>query len=199
MTTDNAITSSPLYWPPGRPRARYRQRAAFKISLGRARDHLLNEIRMLRGKGVILSTNLELRLDGLPYANQKHPDDSGVAVYFTYKGSQHCFACDDWRLVEDNMRAIGKTIEALRGIARWGTGDMIERAFQGFKQLPAPESEPWWSVLGFSSESVALGHDWERDAKRLMQKYHPDRENGDESRFKQISAARTKGREVQAQ
>lgn len=191
------ITSSPLYWPPGRPRAKYRQNAAFQMTLAKARDHLMNEIRLLGGKNTILSTNLELRLDGLPYANQKAPGDPGVAVYFDYKGTQHCFACDDWRLVEDNVRAIGKTIEALRGIERWGTGDMLERAFQGFKQLPSPESEPWWSVLGFMSEAEALADgNFEIMAKKLLQKFHPDKDDGDEWKFKQVVAARQAGHEA---
>lgn len=42
----------------------------------------------------------------------------GVAVYFTLKGQQFCFACDHWDEIKDNMQAIHKTIEALRGIER---------------------------------------------------------------------------------
>jgi hypothetical protein len=191
------IEAYPLQWPVGRPRAKRRENTQFQSSLAKARDHLMNEIRLLGGKQPILSSNLELRLDGLPYANQKAPDDPGIAVYFTYKDKQHCFACDDWRLVEDNVRAIGKTIEALRGIARWGTGDMMERAFQGFEALPAPEAEPWWSVLGFFSEAEALFQcDYEIKAKKLLQKYHPDREDGDAWRFDQIVKAREAGREI---
>jgi hypothetical protein len=168
------------------------------MSFARARDHLMNEIRLLGGRNPILSSNIALRLDGLPYANQAEPDDPGIAVYFTYKGKQHCFVCDDWKKTYDNVRAIGKTIEALRGIARWGTGDMMERAFQGFVALPAPEGEPWWSVLGYRDESGALESDFEARAKSLMQTLHPDREGGDEWRFKQVTKAREKGRAIQA-
>lgn len=190
------VEAYPLHWPDGRPRAKRRQNAAFHMTLAKARDHLMNEIRLLGGKQPILSSNLELRLDGLPYANQRQPEDCGIAVYFTYKTKQHCFACDDWNRVEDNVRAIGKTIEALRGIARWGTGDMMERAFQGFEALPAPEGEPWWSVLGYRSESDALANGFEERAKSLMQRFHPDKPGGDEWRFKQITKSRDKGREV---
>jgi hypothetical protein len=48
-----------------------------------------------------------------------------------------CFACDRWDSVADNVQAIRKTIEALRGIERWGTGDMVQRAFAGFVALPS--------------------------------------------------------------
>lgn len=126
------------------------------------------------------------------------PDDPAVAVYFTYKKKQHCFDCDDWNSVTDNVRAVGKTIEALRGIARWGTGDMMERAFLRFVALPSPETEPWWSVLNFYSEDEALFQgDFEIRAKKLMQQYHPDKpETGDEWKFKQVWKARDDGREV---
>lgn len=193
------VDAYPLQWPAGRLRAPRHQSAPFNMTLARARDHLMNEIRLLGGKQPILSSNLALRLDGLPYANQKAPDDPGIAVYFTYKDKQHCFACDDWNRVEDNVRAIGKTIEALRGIARWGTGDMMERAFSGFEALPAPEAEPWWSVLGFISEAEAFFQgNFEICAKKLMQQHHPDKPDGDDWKFKQILAARDAGREARA-
>jgi len=189
------IDAFPLFWPDGRPRAKHRQNAAFNMSLGRARDHLMNEIRLLGGKNAVLTSNLELRLDGLPYANQRAPDDPGIAVYFTYKDKQHCFACDDWLHVEDNVRAIGKTIEALRGISRWGTGDMMERAFQGFIALPAPEAEKWWRVLGFHSKAEAYFQgDFEIRSKKLLHKYHPDKPDGDAAMFTKINKAREAGR-----
>lgn len=189
------VDAFPLHWPDGRPRIDRPDNAQFQTTLGKAVRHLMNEIRLLGGTNAILSSNLELRLDGLPYANQRAPEDSGVAVYFMYKKAQHCFACDDWWYVKDNVRAIGKTIEALRGIARWGTGDMIERAFQGFVALPAPESEPWWSVLGAYSEAEALLHNnFEIYAKKLIQKYHPDKPDGDAWKFKQVTQARDLGR-----
>jgi hypothetical protein len=52
-------------------------------------------------------------------------DDVGVAVYFSYRNQQRCFACDRWNRIQDNMQAISKTIEALRGIERWATGDNL--------------------------------------------------------------------------
>lgn len=145
----------------------------------------MNEIRLLGGKLPVLSSNLSLRRDGLPYASQSQPSDPGIAVYFTYKGKQHCFACDDWDRIQDNIRAVGKTIEALRGIARWGTGDMMERAFQGFVALPQPEQ--WFTVLGVSSR--ASKDEIESAYRLLAMKHHPDR-GGDASEMARINAAR---------
>ncbi len=197
MTDTDHVTAFPLFWPDGRPRTKYPRIPAFNTSFAKARDHLMNEIRLLGGKSSILSSNLELRLDGLPYANQSAPDDAGIAVYFRYKDKQHCFACDDWLHVKDNVRAIGKTIEALRGISRWGTGDMMERAFQGFVALPAPESAKWWVVLGFDCPADALFQgDFEIRSKKLLSQHHPDKPGGDADQFKAVIAARETGREV---
>lgn len=186
------IQAYPLQWPAGRQRRRYRQHAQFGtrhgLTLGKARDELFRQIKLLGGKMPILSSNLELRLDGLPYANQRQPDDPGVAVYFTYKGKQHCFACDVWHKVEDNVFAIAKTIDALRGIERWGTGDMLERAFMGFEALPQPEQ--WFQVLGVSAHAT----EQEIDAayRRLAMEHHPDR-GGNGDQMARINAARDAG------
>ncbi len=191
------VEAFPLRWPDGRPRMDHPDNAKFQTTLGKAIKHLMNEIRLLGGTDAILSSNLNLRIDGLPYANQRAPEDSGVAVYFMYKKAQHCFACDDWWYVKDNVRAIGKTIEALRGISRWGTGDMIERAFQGFVALPAPESKRWYAVLGFDCQADAFFQgDFEIRSKKLLSQYHPDKPDGDGDKFKSVMAARERGREV---
>lgn len=141
---------------------------------------------MLRGSALIVSTNIELKRDGLPYATFKTPDDAGVAVYFAYKNRQMCFACDRWRKVESNMQAIAKTIEALRGIARWGTGDMMAAAFTGFAALPDPSRRDWRVVLGVGQ---ADGLDRAKTKYReLAATNHPDR-GGDSARMAEINRA----------
>ena len=115
------------------------------------RDCLLHEIHLLGGTLPVLSTNMPLRLGRVcPTLNFRQPEDKGVAVYFTLKGQQMCFACDRWDSVADNVHAIRKTIEALRGIERWGTGDMVQQAFTGFIALP---SNSPWAVLGLKPDA----------------------------------------------
>lgn len=144
----------PLHWPPGRRRTKHPVRARFDTSMASARDGLMWQLGQLGAKSITLSTNVALRRDGLPYANQREPDDTGVAVYFVHNKKSMCFSCDRWDRVRDNIRAIEKTVEAMRGIERWGTGDMVAAAFSGFESLPPPgaTSEPaqkaWWVVLG---------------------------------------------------
>ncbi len=191
------IDAYPLCWPIGRPRTKQwsRETARFSTAFARARDDIVREVALLIGKStrymraddVIISTNIPLRQDGLPYANFRKPDDPGVAVYFKYKGKQMCFACDRWKEIEDNMQAICKTIEALRGIARWGTGDMLEAAFTGFTALPAPAAKRGWrEVLGASgNESLA---NIQAAYRRLASEHHPDK-GGSAEKMAEINAA----------
>jgi hypothetical protein len=191
----------PLQWPAGRKRTDNwrRENAKFEVTFARARDNIVAEIGRLAGRypdpQIVISTNIALRRDGLPLANQRQPDDPGVAVYFLYKKRQMSFACDRWRKIEHNMQAIAKTIEALRGIARWGTGDMLEAAFTGFTALPpppaagpgaAPAQRTWRDVFGTGVHTRAQLQEVYR---RLAGAYHPDR-GGDPSKMAELNRAR---------
>lgn len=180
----------PLYWPEGWKRTTYRKNSAFKIAhFGKARDLLLAEVRRMGGTSVVLSTNISLRNDGLPYANQRNPDDPGVAVYFLYKKKQMSFACDAYRKVEENAYAIAKTIEALRGIERWGASDMMERAFRGFAALGDGTKKSWREVMGFEPNSHPSPGQIEDVFKLLARTHHPDA-GGSAERFREVVAAR---------
>lgn len=175
MSNEQPIEAFPLCWPPHKKRTSYKQPGRFKTAFAKARDHIVGEVKRLGGRGMIISTNVELKRDGLPYANFRTPDDPGVAVYFTYKNKQMCFACDRYRRIEDNMHAISLTISALRGIARWGTGDMMESAFSGFTALPAPgqtQARGWREVLEANQGDTL--EDVKTKYRKLSSIRHPD-------------------------
>jgi DnaJ domain len=176
----------PLAWPIGRPRTRVRQRSQFKVTQEAAVQDLAYEVDRLGGSDMVITTNVELRRDGYPRSGRGLPIDQGVAVYFTFKKKPMCFACDRWETIGENIRAIGQTVGALRGIERWGSGSMIEQAMQGFTALPAPE-QPW--------QVLEVEHDAQRSAieaayKRLAARRHPDRPDGDAHRMARINSAR---------
>ncbi len=166
----------PLQWPEHKKRLSsniYRDSSRFRVSsFAVVRDELFRELSLLPAKNVVLSTNIPLRNDGLPYANFRQPEDPGVAIYFQYKGKSMCFACDRWKKIEDNIQAVRHTINALRGIARWGSGDMLEAAFTGFQALAAPAGKEWWDVLQVP-RTCAL-HVAEGSYKILAMERHPD-------------------------
>lgn len=147
-------------------------------SFSRLCKMLGNEVRLLGGSAVVVSSNLRLRQDGFPYSDQRQPEDVGIAVYFTDSaGRQKCFAVDIWDKAEHNLKAIIFTIEALRGIERWGGGDMVEAAFAGFTALPPGPARParwaWWDVFGMaasaSTEQVLARR------RELALELHPDK------------------------
>ena len=186
------VNSFPLSWPEGWKRAAARGRSQFRTPFARARSELFHELSLLGCPdwNVILSSNIPLRRDGLPYAGQANPEDPGVAVYFRLKNKPMVFACDQYITATDNLYAITKTIEALRGIKRWGASDMMERSFSGFAALPPAKSEvkmEWWEVLGVLKNATPeqIKVRW----KTLAYEFHPDREGGSEVMMKRINAA----------
>ena len=130
------VEAYPLQYPVGWERTKNPQKARFGTTFGKARDGLMKEIRLLGGRFPVITSNLPLKRNGLPYATYKEPEDAGVAVYFELYGQQQCIPCDRWNKIADNMQAIRLTISALRGIGRWGAENMVKASFQGFKALP---------------------------------------------------------------
>jgi len=188
----------PLSWPEGWSRTQFRKSSNFKRtapefagrrhSMEESCDFLADELGRLGAKKQILSTNVQRRLDGRPYSGQGQPRDPGAAVYFELKGKPVSLACDKWDRVEDNVWAIAKHIEALRGQQRWGVGS-IEQAFRGYTALPGlgeSEASSWWKTLGVP---INAGPDQVKEAYRiLVKKHHPD-SGGDSEMFRRVTKA----------
>ncbi len=167
----------------------YRPRYTGRKSIDEATDFLLTELDRLGAQAIVISTNVELRQDGLPRSNRRAPVDPGCAIYFKLRDRQIVLACDKWRRVEDNLYAIGKHIEALRGQERWGVGN-IEQAFAGYLRLAAPGQSggaTWYHVLGVPATclyEIALAA---YRAKALAA--HPDQPNGSHDRMVDLNRA----------
>lgn len=148
-------TAYPLAWPAGWPRTKRPQPSRFKVTTADAARELVWEIQRMGGRYAVISTNVPISRTGLLYAHEKPSGGdltAGVAVYFERDGKQMVFACDRWDRVRGNIQAIRKSIEAMRGIERWGASDMMERAFSAFEALPAPKS--CWETLGIPPRST---------------------------------------------
>lgn len=162
----------PLHWPDGWPRTQHPERSRFDVSFDRTRRELQWEIERMGGNYPVLSTNVALRLDGEPYASRRDPEDCGVAVYFELGGKQMVFACDRWDCVKDNIRAVQKTIEAMRGIERWGASDMMNRAFSAFEALPDHSGSGWRAILDL--DQTATLDDARVAFRQKVKQHHPD-------------------------
>lgn len=143
---------------------------------------------------VIISTNVELRLDGLPRSDRE-PSDPGVAVYWKQKPNDpnmRCMAIDRYSRVADNLAAVAATLDAMRAIERHGGAEILNRAFLGFAALPEKASQPWREVLGVTLAAPTLQHVEDR-FRSLIQVHHPDK-GGDRETFEKIVQAREAAR-----
>lgn len=189
----------PLQWPDGWPRtASYRRESdtrfggSNKLVMGKARDQLIEELRRLGASSVVISTNVRLRQDGLPYADQRRQDDPGAAVYFMLKKRPMVMAVDRYASVAGNMRSLTLAIEAMRQLERHGGGTMMERAFTGFAAIAPPDwKKPWREVFGVKP-------DWTGDITSLYREKaknrHPD-SGGTDSLMAELNVAYAEARQ----
>lgn len=198
-----SVSAYPLQWPEGWPRTpAHRQQDSkhrFKRTgrnqpfwtFAEARNELGNELDRMGARNVVLSSNYELRLDGLPRGNGPVPSDRGVAVYFTLKGVQKVMACDMHVRAEENMRSIALALDAMRALERHGGGIMMERAFEGFTALPAPGTRrPWRQVLGLNDGIAVTRETIDYAYRELAKKRHPDAPSGSHDQMSELNAAR---------
>jgi hypothetical protein len=215
--SDEVKKAYPLDWPAGWKRTRegFRRHGQFcKSELRSSQDgqdswtvkanlsvmdglkRILEQLQRMgiQRDDIVISTNIETRLDGLPRSDRRKPSDPGVAVYWTDhtlpRGQQvRCMAVDQYLTVEDNLAAIAATLDAMRAIERHGGAEILNRAFTGFAALPERASEPWRDVLGVGGATVSRD-EVEGAYRSLIKMHHPD-VGGDRDRFERIVAARS--------
>lgn len=214
----------PLQWPEGWARTRpgnqtkskFGHKGSGQVSLSGALYLLQGELQRLGASNVVITSDLPVRNDGLPYADGR-ATDPGIAVWFVMvnraagRAEERVFACDKWKSPAENMQAIALSVEAMRGLSRWGAGDVVSRAFAGFAALPppsgpespqapaAPPKREWRDVLGWTAGSTApapwpeLGNEEllaiaKHRHRALIQRHHPDR-GGDVQFAAELNAA----------
>lgn len=178
------IDAYPLSWPAGWPRTANQQRkaprfqkkenvlsgaggwtkASHEINVEDGAKRVLSELRLLGvdRRTIIISTNVELRRDGLPRIDRANVGDPGVAVYWADPETkqQDCMAIDAYDTVAGNLAAVAKTLEAMRAIERHGGAQILKRAFQGFKALPSS------TTPALSTEQAARTVAWRENGHR---------------------------------
>lgn len=117
------IPAYPLQWPTGWKRTASHRRSTARfgrasrsrpggwdygrqLTVAEAVDRLRGELsRMnIHDDDLVISTDLQLRLDGLPRSGQAEPQDPGAAAYWrTVSGDTRCMAIDRYDRVADNL------------------------------------------------------------------------------------------------
>lgn len=188
------VEAYPLQWPAGWPRTDERKQSNFRITVNKARQELINEINLLcDDRSPVISSNVPLRKSDRQMYSDVANDrltDPGVAVYFVMNGKQMSIACDKWVTPAENVRALALSILALRGLNRWGSSQIIERAFFGFQALPEVTTGEIniWPILGLNVKP-ATKEEVERAYKKQAKLKHPDVPTGSEALFMQLQDA----------
>lgn len=164
----------PLTWPKEWPRSKSRTKSQFKTTLHQALKNVQEELARfakdseIAVEGILISSNFAL--------GNQNPDDSGVAVYFSWDGAPTCIAVDRYTKIEDNLQAIFHCINAERTKLRHGGLNLVRAAFRGYAALPPPmaagSGKPWHEILG-----VKVGAPWGEVVaahKKLAKQNHPD-------------------------
>ncbi|MGL4576889.1 MAG: J domain-containing protein [Burkholderiaceae bacterium] len=178
------INAYPLHWPPSFPRAKLREKGAFKSTLHAALTNVQDSLRKFAAdsgkklEGLVMSSNVTL--------GEQRPADPGVAVWFTWDGMGVCIAVDRYLTVEANLQAIHHIIEARRVELRHGTLALVRATFAGFLALPAPKGAHWTEVLGIAKG--ARREDVKQAYRRLASAHHPDK-GGSEEKMAALNVA----------
>jgi len=197
MSSIDDATRYPLSWPRGWKRTTYRKQAMFNkkvrrtagdgstlyqgvanLTVGDGLARLTGELRRLGARNPVISSNLQLNLDGSIRASQaKNLADPGVAVYFRLNQHPRVLACDKWTSAADNMAAIAGHIEAIRAQERYGVGT-LDQAFAGYAALPpigGTQGGDWRAEMGFTPEDRGVTFEtMEARYRALLKERHPD-------------------------
>lgn len=183
-------------WVEGKTQEHAVQRRRTKtVGLPIAVDRLEDQLERLGAQAVVLSTNLELRLNGQPRAGQRDPDDPGVACWFNLGKKRMVLACDKWTRVADNVAAIAAHIRSIRSVENYGVSS-LEQAFEGYRSLEDFSSGimPWKRVLGFPDDSRPSLAEVEAKWKMRMKEVHPRLEGESSLQAQQLNVAMQQAR-----
>lgn len=172
----------PLQWLPQQPRTKNPERARFgNHSAYKAGNYLVDELERLDAKNCVISSNLQQKPGGEGFYAKQRIDDPGVVVYFDLKGKGKAMACDKWDKAEHNLWALYLSVQAIRGLERWGGSEFLDGLFTGFKALPSPSD----SVIAYKDYFKGLETDEEIRTryKELARKLHPDAKDGNVEEF----------------
>lgn len=189
------IPAFPLQWPAGWPRTPVAQQRYAKFGSKKGESTRVTDITIAEGTArvleqlgrmgidrevIVISTNLQLRRDGLPLSRQAAPRDAGAAVYWqTVGGERRVMAIDQYYRVEENLAAIAATLDAMRAIERHGGAQILDRAFTGFTALPAPTAAKTWREVMIFGYSTPTPEQLRQRYRYLARTRHPDRGGSD--------------------
>jgi hypothetical protein len=192
MQTAQLPAPYPLTWPPAKPRTHAVKRMPVRykgFNLDEAHRSLETEVARWQRLGRderIVNWELSTNHVGRP---TRELADPGAALWFTLAGAQitgfaslMVLACDRFRDLPQNIRALSLTMERLRLVADVGAYSLVA-AVEGARALPPPKQPlDWRGVLGLGSSATLTG------ANAVYRAMAKDAGEGSD-RLKQLNAA----------
>lgn len=169
---------NPLNWPAGQGRAEKRRKAPFEAGESTILKELDRAVTKLGLEDVQITTDRRVRVDGqISQSSAENGADPGIAIYFKRKGEDVVMAFDRFSDFWGNLRAIGLYLEYMARLESYEMNEITDKAFTGFKALPASITTPlphrdWWIVLGVDQEANAL--EVKAAYRELLKLHHPD-------------------------
>lgn len=198
-------------WPNDVPATSFqnRQRSPFRSPWSATLDDLDRELYQIGARHIVIEIDApptEIRRDGIPRADAR-TRSPGVIVTFEKRRrgagdtwERFRYPCDTYHDWQDNVRAIAKTLEALRACDRYGVTTNGQQ-YAGFKALPEKTGttlsvQQAAELLRRHSGINLLMHDPDFESTRrafraARARTHPDANpsNGDSSAWHEVQAA----------
>lgn len=173
-------------WPGVLLKPHDRRKSPFRADHPTTMRELAHELKHLEARDVVVEIALreaDLRIDGMPRATAKPPEHPGIVLSFDSQFGPLRYACDSFTEWPQNLRAIARSLEALRQVDRYGVVKRGEQ-YTGFRQIEATSSskddvraELWKIIMRHGSEAQRTRDD-DLDDIRLVRRArritHPD-------------------------
>jgi len=175
-----------------------------RVPLAKTMRELATEFEQMKATDprlLLAVTSVDLTLDGRLRAGRKPWHPGVILVLTTPKGEQR-YPSDQYTHWEDNLRAIALTLNALRGVSRWGVG-ADQQAYNAFLAIESsaiavpptpftrePASIRAWllDLLEDDDRSVTLSDPTVKLLRRAQRATHPD-QGGDAAQFVLVNMA----------
>lgn len=195
----DALRYRPLVaWP--REFTRRRVLSPFRAPLRTTLLDLKRELKAVHARDVVLEIAIrenEIRIDGMPYAKAR-PEHPGVILSMTAEGGALRFPCDAFTDWQDNLRAIVRTMEALRAVERYGVVAQHEQ-YNAWRAIEGPRAMPqgWPSIEDAAGFIRAMSGERPetsdkdglvRAVRVAKRRTHPDH-GGDPDAFQRVTEA----------
>lgn len=156
------------------PRTKHPERSRFRSTWKQTLAELSYELERLGATTWVLQLDVsdwDLRKDGGIRANARPAASEAVRVNFTARGKGPLtFACDRYDDWHDNVRAVAKTLEALRAVDRYGVATTGEQ----YRGWTAIASRPAEMSREQAAEFIAHWAGWTADGDIALLLKDPD-------------------------